>query len=229
MVRIMFVGEGVTDVGDVRCPSTMAVSDREQHESAPPQQSPRGVIPILVLRSLKQGCKQSTLSFERHARHFARLHARGFARKVKAAMVDARRQGVQALAIVVDRGGQKNANRLQEMELGRQQANADNVTIPTALGLAIEELEAWLLCDEKAIAAALGTTITELNPAPEGIKHPKRELDRLCAPVRSDAVLESIAAKTSLDLLAKRCPRGFVPFRDEVLDAVAPLFVERPS
>jgi len=119
------------------------------------------------------------------------------------------------------------------MELGRQQANADNVTIPTALGLAIEELEAWLLCDEKAIAAALGVTVAALNPNPERLKSPKSELTRLCAPVKTGLaewdLLESIAAKTSLDLLAKRCPRGFVPFRDEALDAVAPLFVERPS
>jgi len=144
---------------------------------------PRGVVPILMLRSLREEANQPSLLFLRRARRFARLHGRGYARKVGAAMVDASREGADALVIVADRGAEKNRGRLGEMQKGREeQAKAQSTAIPIVFGGAVEDLEAWLLADESAISDASGRQDWERH--------------------------EMIAERARLDLLVRRCPGG---------------------
>ena len=226
MRRILFVGEGVTDVGDAKTVSPLWLSDEGSGGDAQDEREPRGVVPILVLRSLREASQQD-VPVERHTRYLRRLHGRSFARKIKVAMVDAVRMGADGVVIVVDRGGQKNRARLDEMRRGKENAEEDGVRVPAALGIAIEELEAWLLADEQAIARVLGVQVKGPHPDPESIGDPKARLKQeyhADSSRREDWERhEAVAEALSLDVLRKRCPKGFEPLRAEVAQALGPV------
>lgn len=224
MGHILFVGEGVTDVGAEGGPSAVqTTAPRDGSDEG----RPRGVIPILVLRVLACARCQPSLRLAAKSRFLRRMHGRGFARKVKAAMVDAVRDRAIAVVVVADRGGERNRKRLEEMKKGRDDAAQDGINVPAALGLAVEELEAWLLADETAISATTGMTLAGALPDPESDNNPKSTLSRLYsqATARKDRwrLHEAIADGIDLDSLARRCPRGFSPFQQEILERLSHL------
>jgi hypothetical protein len=155
------------------------------------------------------------------------MHGKGFARKVKAAMVDAVREKASAVVFVSDRGGERNRKRLEEMKNGRNEATADGIDVPTALGLAIEELEAWLLADETVVSDVTGAAVSGALPDPELDPDPKATLSKLWTQAADEAEAwrsyEAIAEKLDIGRLRRRCPRGFEPFHQEVRERLSPL------
>jgi len=101
-----------------------------------------------------------------------------------------------------------------------------------AIGLAIHEVEIWMLADPEARKAAFGPAVGEL-PIPEdleGVRDPKalwsERAGQAPAPEGSDAPLHAdtqrLAAWEALrpDVLTRACPRGFKPFAREVLSTL---------
>ncbi len=225
MRRILFVGEGSTDVGLERTPVRLWLAG---DTDGPDEGKRRGVVPVLVLRALREGMPGAAVEMEAVLTRTRRMHGRGFARKVKAAMVDAQAAGLDGVVFVIDRDGGSGRARLSEMRDGRAKGEADGFAVPTVLGMAIEMLEAWLLADETALNHALGITLPGALPDPEGIADPKAKLNEVDDPAKfaGDAVArdEAIAEATRLNVVCKRCPRGFRPFHDEVVQRLGPLF-----
>jgi hypothetical protein len=107
---------------------------------------------------------------------------------------------------------------LGELRKGRDEAEKDGLRCPSAVGVAVEELEAWLLADETALASAAGSSLPGAVPDPEGDPDPKSTLSRLCpGPVEpSWRVHEVLAERLRIGELRKRCSRGFEPFYQEL-------------
>ncbi|MBM4397859.1 MAG: DUF4276 family protein, partial [Deltaproteobacteria bacterium] len=114
--------------------------------------------------------------------------SRGLAAKVLLALKESAREGVDAVVVVVDRDGRgTNGEKLKRLRDGRDLARREGLTLPAALGVAIETMEAWLLADQRALSEAIGSKV-RLQPSPENLcgekgsdRHPKTRLDRLAA------------------------------------------------
>jgi hypothetical protein len=215
-MKIRFVGEGASDIGGER-----AV----------------GAVPILTRRLIAAGLGEPP-AMEHDTAPLPRFHhGKGYAQKARVAIKEAHREGLDGIAIVVDRDGERRgAERLKLLRQGRDAA-AQEVPLPAVVGVAIETLEAWLLADEPAIGRVLGLEAPPpRGPDPESLdgrpgtdRHPKSRLAGHLALDASagrsnQARLEAIAAETDLAELERRCPRGFKPYADEVRDRLAPLF-----
>ena len=84
----------------------------------------------------------------------------------------------------------------------------------------VQELEAWLLADEKAIAAITSRPVPRQPDPIESIPCPKERLKRILSPsvVYTREVARSIAAAmVDIDRVADRCPT-FKGFRHHVSD-----------
>lgn len=101
-----------------------------------------------------------------------------------------------------------------------------------AIGLAIQEVEIWMMADPHSRDAALGANVGQ-EPVPddlEAVGDPKAlwrgKAGQVHVPDGADAELHADqlrrAAWASLrpDVVAHSCPRGFAPFMREVLDAL---------
>ena len=112
-----------------------------------------------------------------------------------------------------------------EREKACRQVLKDFATRGSALavvvGFAIQEIEAWLLADPEARAAAFGESAKSREcGAPEEIENPKQCWQSLLGEAPGDAT-EVERRKCAIDamrpkVVAERCPRGFGPFREEV-------------
>ena len=229
MAPIFFVGEGVTDVGPDQYIEPIRLSLDEQGGFRRSSDAPCGVLPLLVLRSLNVS-NPNVSTMNAQTRRTRRLHGKGFERKALAAIVDAKARGALALVMVSDRDGEKNRARLSEMKKGRDAAARQGHLLPAALGQCIEKPEAWLLADSKALCEALNIKLPGAIPDPESIRDPKEHLAGFYAQDTSDRRAwerhEAIAGVADVDTLAKHCPKGFRPFRDEVVKRLSPLFEE---
>lgn len=98
------------------------------------------------------------------------------------------------------------------------------------IGVAVRNLEAWLLTDEKAIAKVAGFPIKEPFGKAENIKHPKNNMKQIYGTYCKEAIRKSrtvekypdfvknIASNLSLQLLSKKS-RSFRAFRDDLRGA----------
>ena len=153
-------------------------------------------------------------------------HVRHLDKKVMAAMEKARVEKADALAVVVDRDGPGRANRrrLSQLQAGRNALPA-TLGVPCAVGVAVEAFDAWMIADKEALSAAPGDGKPQAHADPESLgpgkakEHAQGQLGR----ARSDKYA-AIAAKIDLNLLKRKCPRGFKPFAQEVTDWIAPSF-----
>jgi hypothetical protein len=121
-----------------------------------------------------------------------------------------------AVVVVVDRDGPRNAERLAEMQQGRDLYGDSR--FPCALGVAVEAFDAWMIADRAGIEAAGGDG-TKAHTNPESVRHPKDQADAIFG-TRGGAGLGPkytiIADKTDLARLEECCPKGFKPFADEI-------------
>lgn len=119
-------------------------------------------------------------------------------------------------ALVVRDADHKNLNTL----IARMEEKIRERTyhFPTKLLIAVEELEAWLLADEKALAAVTGKPQRRLQNT-ELIFDPKAELNKIlfnAGIVYTAEVARKIASSVSPNILAARCP-SFKRFQDALL------------
>ena len=158
-------------------------------------------------------------------------------KRMYAYLRQAAREGAQAAVVLVD-ADTKGQRRLNRLELRRRKLVAKNVALGlrTAIGVAVEKLEAWLLADEMALCRVLGLP----NP-PEPMKRPEELKGMRGGADDAKTVLgeylakdqrgprsflehaRAIVAEMDLDEVARKCPKGFEPFRQDVQEKLGPL------
>jgi hypothetical protein len=128
-----------------------------------------------------------------------------------------------AVVVVVDRDGPRNAERLAEMQQGRNEYG--DSSFPCALGVAVEAFDAWMIADPQGIAAA-GGDATKTHANPEETRQPKDAADAIFG-TRGGTGLgpkyATVAREANIANLEKSCPQGFAPFADEVRRRIAPV------
>jgi len=171
---------------------------------------------------------------------FPRLRGAGAGRiLLKGALILEDAQGLAGCygaVVLVDADGEA-ANRRQRLEkiLGDLEQKNAPIVYRTAVGLAIEKFEAWLLADEPRLCEVLGIpNPAEPLPPPEKLPHrgerdPKRILrSRVKQAGEGLASFSELARRIveqmDLDVVAERCPEGFGAFRDQVRQKLGPLF-----
>ena len=126
-------------------------------------------------------------------------------------------KGFDALVCVTD--ADRRHERIKEFDAGQE---SDRLKLPRALGIPVEAFDAWILADHKALGEVLGVALS-LLPSPETLdggkgssRHPKqccRELMHLHKWKGTQAEFyAAVCACADLDVIAGRCPKGFLPF-----------------
>ena len=211
-------GEGRTDVGryDDVCPPT------------------NGVVPILTHKLCG---KPKRMLVKRRA--YAMLQqGKGRWQKVRFAKRQAYyHKTTDGVVFVLDSEGDQNKleRTRQDLEKGR---DADDLSIPMAVGVAHPCIESWLLADATAIRRGLELDKSpEVPENPESLpapcmdrdrdRNPKTVLVRAAGSTKKELSVsqkDKIAtAINDLDLVRQRCPAGFGPFADEVRRHIRPL------
>ena len=219
-MRMLLLSEGSYDIG-----TRASRADHEQRQ---------GAVRVFVRRILEEHWNRNGIAaVEIDADVLARVHEHssdvsGHERKVHLAIVEAELRNCTCVAIVVDRDGERNQARLNALSAGRDEAEKKGEALAqhTAIGLAIETVEAWLLADEQALTRALNLNPPqqqlpapeELDGAPGSDKHPKAVFLSIVARTEvapSDAY-DSVAELARLDHVERRCPLGFARFADQL-------------
>lgn len=230
MIRI--ISEGALDHGDTF--DSKHAGPRAARRAIDGEPDRKGVITILVRRLLEEKFKRPIQEWEIESKPLPRVNRRsptlsGYEYKVRDAIVEARISGCSAVVVVVDRDNSEPGERMSALSAGRDQAQREGEALAgkTALGVAVETVEAWLLADETALNEALDLDPPAgTPPSPENLdgaknteKHPKMRLHSLLNRRRSEVTwpYDEIAERVRLDVLTARCPEGFAPFAAEVL------------
>jgi hypothetical protein len=146
--------------------------------------------------------------------HTHRGKGQGFYKRAVRWLLEARKRGYEAIALVIDEDG--HPERAAELTEAQQYSGVD---FPRAFGIAIQAFDAWMLADERALTSVLGCPVHR-QPAPEDLANPKQACrDLLAASNESFSQTEMyarIAALVDLSLLEERCAKGFAPFADRV-------------
>ena len=134
-----------------------------------------------------------------------------------------RAEPLDAVVLVADRDGPRNAARLREMQEGRDSYGPS--ALPCALGVPVEMFDAWMIADTEAIEAAVGDA-ARAQPCPEALADPKAAADAIFETRRGAGLgpkYAIVAREVDLDALAKTCPQGFAPFAQEVRERIGPV------
>jgi hypothetical protein len=127
-------------------------------------------------------------------------------------MLQARREGFDALVMVIDRD--RDNRRILEFE-DAQNEQLLTAGIRRSLGIAIRSFDAWMLADETALSVTLQCPI-QRQPSPEENPDPKASCKSLRDSSPEEISLRDLYAKLGLciDLqcLSDRCPKGFGVF-----------------
>ena len=200
-MKVLLFGEGNSDV---------TVDSQER----------QGAVSILLRKILESsGNSDARITGARWPRIHEKRTTSGFSQKVDAAIALANTRGADAVAIVVDRDGDRK--RLGMLQDGRKKAG-ERVDRPyaalagrTAIGIAVEMLEAWLIADAGALSAVVNGD--GAMPDPESLRNPKEKIDELLddAGVSVAEGYDAIAEQARLDELERRCP-AFRNFAREV-------------
>ncbi|HUY91724.1 MAG TPA: hypothetical protein VMV10_23480 [Pirellulales bacterium] len=221
-MRILVLGEGPNDLGRF---------DRNGLLTLP------GVLPIFTGRLCLEVESSLSLEFKVLPWRSRRLQAHtgsGLHKKLELAAV-LFGGSTNAIVGVVDRDGERNRDRAEQLRLGREAVLQHG--LPCAAGLSVETLEATLLADEIALRAALGDPSIVCQPDPESLvsrdeksdKNPKGRLQRLIAGSPAGrqedftSVYASIARHSRLAVLEERCPTGFGEFARQVREVARSL------
>jgi hypothetical protein len=200
-MKVMLFGEGNTDVTTVP----------KEH---------RGALDVLLSRILEAGGETCEVIGSRvPRRHEMQKGQPGYPGKVDLAIAKAHANGADGVAFVVDRDG--DTMRLKLLDDGRTRArdktNAPHAALAwrTAIGVAVEMLEAWLLADTNALSKVVSATGAQQNP--ESIRDPKGRLNELLdeAALEVAAAYEAIAEAADISEIERRCP-AFQAFAQEV-------------
>lgn len=270
MKRILYIGEGRGDIGhEEELPGRAAPVPRTlkrrkgKHEptrAVAAYEDTRGDLVYIVRRILQDRARRpGSVQIEPTCRKFSDARFRIGRRKngqphghdakleVLVREVDelARQSGV-ALDGVVAVADQRDPTQriLEQLETGRkilENQGMFGLAERCAVGVAICEIEAWLLADRKALRGVLGHAIGDrsLPGALESIRDPKSLLSAYIGEFLSTSRPEGVtvdhlqlkralAENMDPNEVSRLCPRGFGPFRQEVLERLLPLF-EKPA
>lgn len=200
-MKVVLFGEGNTDV-------TVGSKDHE------------GAIGVLLRKILEAaGNADVTVIGARLPSLHKMRKTSGYSQKVEGAIAFANLNRADAVAIVVDRDGDKE--RFGMLQDGRDAARNRvgepyaALALRTALGIAVEMLEAWLIADTRALASLFD--VSGAMPDPEKIANPKERLNELLdeAGLEVTEAYDMIASEADLDVIQRRCP-AFADFVREV-------------
>ena len=181
------------------------------------------VVPHLVAKILALDALQSGFS------PWASLHkkSKGYARKLRFAIRQARDQNALGLVATVDSDESGRSGRLNQLRDGRDEDRQSAPPFPTALGEAIPHLEAWLIDDPVAVCAALHLAADATVLTVRQTKDPKSTINELSRH-RADFenvvdALEQIARRVEPSRCAHEAETGFKAFVADVKHELSPL------
>jgi hypothetical protein len=130
------------------------------------------------------------------------------------AMHHAQRQQFDALVLITDADG-----RPERLTQFAEAQESTRFSIRRALGIPVEEFEAWILADHQALGRVLGQAVPR-QPLPESMRDPKKVcqalLDQYGWADSRAAFYAAVCQCADLEVLASRCPKGFKPFLDRL-------------
>lgn len=132
--------------------------------------------------------------FESWARIHHRGCGRGYDKKLRFSVGQARSRGLDGLVAVVDRDKDKAGHRANELRSTRHADRQQGKCFPTALGVAEPHVDAWLLDDPAAVREGLGLELNTEVISVHRTKDPKAELDRLVRDSELVDLLEALGA-----------------------------------
>jgi hypothetical protein len=203
-VRVLIVAEGIHELGSAGVPKR-----GEERDHA-------GALQTLIQRLLPGEIEFIQRAFK--SRDVQPTAMPGMGSKLRKRILQwfryAERHECDAIIILIDEDD--DPRRGPDMESAQDQLG---IQIRRACGLAIRVFDAWIIADEAALSAALGSTV-DCQRAPEEIRKPKRVFKNIheasaCELWPRD-VYALVMEKVNLELLAKRCPRGFALFEARV-------------
>jgi hypothetical protein len=214
-LRVLLVSEGRHELGG--CPDGFAADD-----ALPP-------LATLVRRIINKDAP--VRFFCRRGKNIRKVHCgkmgSEWGKKVYSAIWHAANskdgQTFDAVVVVVDRDGPKNADRLSHMKQGRNEFGDSR--FPCALGVAVESFDAWMIADPHGIAAAHGDA-EKAHARPEETRQPKDAADTIFGTSGGSGLgpkYTIVAQNADLANLAQACPKGFAPFAEEVRQRIAPV------
>jgi hypothetical protein len=122
---------------------------------------------------------------------------------------------IEKLLVVADADGRNPASLAKQI----QSKVVRNYSFPVAPVIIVQELEAWLIADPRALESVVSTKKGFRGfPNPEKIRDPKAAL-RSASPstVYTTEIARRIAEKVDLTVLDQRCPM-FSKFREAISD-----------
>ena len=148
-----------------------------------------------------------------HAHHGK---GQGYLKRCIRWMLHAEKQGYDAIVLLVDRDGEKNKNRISEVDAAQVNPLA---SIRRAFGVAVESFDAWMLADQVALSKVFKSTV-QRQPDPESMVNPKQAFRQLFQTTQFEGSVSEhyaeICAVADLAIWQERCPRGFAPFAERV-------------
>jgi len=137
-----------------------------------------------------------------------------FFRRALAWIYHAARLKFDAIVLVMDQDGYEE----REVEIHRAQASS-KIPFRRALGIAVRTFDAWMLPDQKALAEVLGTPCRPFED-PEEVVLPKADckemLEESDIGMSQSEFYAQVAERCDLDILKRRCRRGFALFAARV-------------
>jgi hypothetical protein len=194
-------------------------------------------LPRLIHRILESPRNVSFLAKEQwnskqtgqERKRYRHIHTRGNRTKKRTMIfIDrAYREDCQAVVILIDRDSEKKGGEfLDQMQQGRNEMQKDENYPPCAVGVAVEEFDAWFICHPDSVEAAGGDP-QKCSSNPESISDAKNQADNVYGTRRGMRLSEkykTAAGAIDLGFLAERCPDGFAVFRKDVETRIVPLF-----
>ncbi len=172
-----------------------------------------GALETFVRRIAKEFESYTWDKVSRNDIHTHRGKGQGFFKRAVRWILEAKKRDYDALVLVIDEDG--NPERISELDQA-QREEAATAGFSRCLGIAIRSFDAWMLADEKAIAAVLGHVVPAQG-APEENRHPKEDCAKLLGGRFSQADFYArIAASVNVQLLESRCPKGFGMFAERL-------------
>lgn len=155
--------------------------------------------------------------FEAWGRLHQRGSGRGYDRKLKFAIKQARSRGKVGLIAVVDRDKDRSDARGRDLKQARDNERATAPAYPTALGVADPHVDVWLLDDAVAVRKSLGINAATDVPNVRQSRNPKAELDKLIDTAGGDRMNALRLIAEQLDVIGCMHARetGFADFVQE--------------
>jgi hypothetical protein len=169
------------------------------------------------------GGKEAKFAFDGVQRDDIHTHhgkGRGYVKRALRWLKEAKRREMDALVLLVDQDNPEY-RRSEQVREAQEYCNpkVPALNLPRAMGVAIKTFDAWMLADEKALTEVLGCTVARQHD-PETISQPKKVCGRLLESgtnrMAQREMYAGVALRLDIEVLTKRCPKGFKPFAERV-------------